>query len=861
MSDNRAAEFTLSNTDQNSENNETDAFKHIVVLGDCTRDIFKFEDLGPDLKDQKTIQVNHGGARFARNTLSKALNNFPMRDGRGNTNRFGIHSNVHTYHGTSSTNPPTKDQIAATTTWTMASFDDGQTFRVNPRPRPLQPIDINCDFGKKRNGYNEAISKEILEGATQCVIEDILSDTNDILLTKQFEKLRVNSQNFSYLEATTGGEKQLTIIITQLARRSIVDDRRNDFTPRLFIMVSRSLPTKDKFWTALKEAADEAGPEGWARLRERTMCFAYSDTLRWNGVHMSRQISWERTAQDYLRQWHTNPDLAPLTQVGHFVVRFGLSGAIYTYKVGQRNVHRLFFDPQAKAAGVFRDAGRDGELIGNQTIFLTRTMLELAKIHYGARPDGRYDQQSVSENISRGVRRSITACQMHYDIGIPLHGLRGARKDEVKKIRSQIRRRLSLVRSNRFFDKEFDTDADGRPRQPHANGNDPRVHPSMGVRLESYPIGDVRIPEGCPSWSLLEYAGAFRLHEVAHDIVKFGWENTINLSDSENKKRERKFALTVPLIELGYPNDPQPLPVVDRKEVESYRSVRNMINKAYQASQVAGDASIGCPLCISVFGPPGTGKTFVVKKIVESSIASKDFPFDKINLSETDDVRDLHAKIAEFEKRSQDREWPVLFVDEFDSERASVPLGWLRYFLQPMESTTNGLIVFAGATSFSYKAFTREGDNFSDSERARFRLVKGPDFVSRLRGHIDVLGPNPVDPYDEPSVIRRALLLRSMLTRALARVDPQFDKKESLQHCVGDELIDAMLRISRFKHGARSVQAIIDMCARVGGEREGRFVSSTLPTFEQLNMHVDAGEFLQLIHRRLADGPKHQSFE
>ena len=47
-----------------------------------------------------------------------------------------------------------------------------------------------------------------------------------------------------------------------------------------------------------------------------------------------------------------------------------------------------------------------------------------------------------------------------------------------------------------------------------------------------------------------------------------------------------------------------------------------------------------------------------------------------------------------------------------------------------------------------------------------FRLLKGPDFVSRLHGHLDVLGPNPrtdTDCVDVTRPIRRALVLRALL--------------------------------------------------------------------------------------------------
>jgi len=46
------------------------------------------------------------------------------------------------------------------------------------------------------------------------------------------------------------------------------------------------------------------------------------------------------------------------------------------------------------------------------------------------------------------------------------------------------------------------------------------------------------------------------------------------------------------------------------------------------------------------------------------------------------------------------------------------------------------------------------------------RAAKVPDFQGRLKGYINVLGPNPRADIDDPYyVLRRAILLRSMLSR------------------------------------------------------------------------------------------------
>ena len=47
-----------------------------------------------------------------------------------------------------------------------------------------------------------------------------------------------------------------------------------------------------------------------------------------------------------------------------------------------------------------------------------------------------------------------------------------------------------------------------------------------------------------------------------------------------------------------------------------------------------------------------------------------------------------------------------------------------------------------------------------------FKDAKGPDFISRLRGYVNILGPNQTDEkWDLLFIVRRAMLLRSLIER------------------------------------------------------------------------------------------------
>jgi hypothetical protein len=108
---------------------------------------------------------------------------------------------------------------------------------------------------------------------------------------------------------------------------------------------------------------------------------------------------------------------------------------------------------------------------------------------------------------------------------------------------------------------------------------------------------------------------------------------------------------------------------------------------------------------------------------------------------------------------------PLVFFDEFDSRCGSDELGWLKYFLEPMQVGTfkegeithpigKAIFVFAGGTSRTLQEFCREDlseNALSKEEIAKklkdlkesFKGAKGADFVSRLKGYVNIPGLNP----------------------------------------------------------------------------------------------------------------------
>jgi hypothetical protein len=202
---------------------------------------------------------------------------------------------------------------------------------------------------------------------------------------------------------------------------------------------------------------------------------------------------------------------------------------------------------------------------------------------------------------------------------------------------------------------------------------------------------------------------------------------------------------------------------VDRAEIETLRGLRQMI----QAYEMGGRQKR--PLCLGAFGPPGAGKSFGIEQIARE-ILGKDVPLLVYNLAQFNAPADLIGAFHQVRDEVLGGRTPVVFWDEFDAEN----LRWLPFLLGPMQdgkfqsgqiTHTLGkcIFVFAGATSWDFEHFgpapepttadektildkllkdSPERQTARQKAQADFRLKKGPDFLSRLNGHINVLGPN-----------------------------------------------------------------------------------------------------------------------
>lgn len=569
----------------------------------------------------------------------------------------------------------------------------------------------------------------------------------------------------------------------------VLDDAGLGFRagPGLWPAAIRS-PRERRPWVVLKMARPVAEGPLWERLladfAERLVVVMAVNDLRLTEVQISRELSWERTAQDLAEELVSNPRVNALSHCAHVIVSLGTDGALLLSRRDvpglrsweeKRPECRLFFDPRM-VEGMWAEE-HPGGAVGYTTCLTAAVVLQLIA-----------GQEEASPELFEGVRRGLAAMRS-------LH-LMGYGGGQAPAARAELR-----FPTGRIADQLV-----------------------AGAGAEAFSIVSVPSPPA-PDWRILESRYPEGLGQLAPAVALRGAENV--LAD-------------VPLGRFGA------LVTVDRTEIEGFQSIRALIREYGRAPQSR-------PLSIAVFGPPGAGKSFGVVQVARS--LSRDFEKLEFNLSQLGDPAALHGALHQVRDVGLGGGTPLVFWDEFDTD----DLAWLRYFLVPMQDGTfqegeivhpigRAVFVFAGGTS-------RRMDEFSATAKAAV-AAKGPDFLSRLKGYVDIIGPNPrdedpeADPYHQ---IRRAILLRSILERQRpglieARRGAGGGDEEIVR--IDRGVLRAFLRTRTYRHGARSLESVVAMSALYGKDR---FERSSLPARAQLDLHVDADDFLELAKRHEPD--------
>ena len=560
------------------------------------------------------------------------------------------------------------------------------------------------------------------------------------------------------------------------AKIVILDDNNNGFNSNEEVW-PLAIKNSDKTPTILyKTNKIDFNNKLWMHIEKNhlrnTIVIINAEDLRAKGVNISKGLSWEKTALDFVWQMKNNPKLRYLANCTNLIIPFGLEGVIYYHK-DLNAESKLYFLTDQFEGGFIKEG--NGKMYGLTSCFVAGLVKAIAN---------NPNKEELPDLIDEGIRLGMVSAQRYYINGFG-------------------------------SDIENDQYSDGTLFEYDENGND------FSEYIQDVKIKDSSNPDCQGCWYIIKDKSSTNLEEIAYEIVKKGENSALKY---------------IPIAKF------RNLKTVDRTEIEAYRSIKNLI-----AEYISTDNAVR-PLSIAVFGTPGSGKSFGVTEVA-ASIAPNLIKKIDFNLSQFQSVNDLIAAFHKVRDIALDGKLPLVFFDEFDSNFGG-NLGWLKYFLAPMQDGVfregdslhpigKAIFVFAGGTSSTYESFC--GEDIKDNAKVElfennFKNAKGPDFVSRLRGYVNILGPNQTDNnMDQLFIIRRAMLLRSLLVRKTPYLINDNGEAQ-----VDNGIIRALLKVSKFKHESRSMEAILEMSTLSGVKK---WEQSYLPSQDQLKLHVDEQEF------------------
>lgn len=588
--------------------------------------------------------------------------------------------------------------------------------------------------------------------------------------------------------------------------------------------------------------------------------------LRATGMAISRGFSWERTLSELNSELVNNTAFLPLIMCSRFlIINLGCNAAVVFENQGSQTADeivdagKLIYDP-TMAEGQWKHIMQDSTcpVYGVMNTFSAAVAVHLLAFHRdegaalgtGSRP---------TLDITEGIQRGLTGVRILRLLG---HGT------EHKTPQFPYDQVALVIRPPAWFMDSADLKKQNLAPSPVVFSGNAMANPPVTADAErEWAEREAR----CLTHRVAEHGYEVIQKPVHYRLDPKAW-TLVSLA-------ETPFSLEQPLIGLAHCHalygDQAILHIpharfgdllsVDRSEIETLRSLRQMI-EAFGNNQNAKR-----PLCLAAFGPPGAGKSYGIKQIAHEVLGrnGKKAEILEFNLSQYDDPAALIGAFHQVRDKVLQGHLPVVFWDEFDSQGYK----WLQFLLSPMQDGAfqsdqlthpigKCIFVFAGATSWDFEHFgpvplPQQGSADWETRQelykkhpavkkedlsleADFRLKKGPDFISRLDGYINVLGPNPRMLYDYTNrgwtrtdatdltwPVRRAMLLRSFLG---AR------KNDLLE--IDRDLLRAFLLVPRYVNGARSMEKIAVPLATAPKP----FRRVNLPPPQVLDQHLDTSE-------------------
>ena len=548
----------------------------------------------------------------------------------------------------------------------------------------------------------------------------------------------------------------------------------------IFIHKMRFPLAKGNLWNSIEKIKKETEKENTENVMKNYIVVINADDLRENGLRISKSLSWERTAFDLRKNIEDIRKNSEKNETLHKLFSLNNLYLIIRFETDGTILYKNS-DENFEYNLFFDPYVFEGS--NDQKYHGNMKGLGIAFVAGLVLGIQKHHKKSLDDGIEDGIKKGLVASRKLYEIGF-------------KQENDEENNNIDYPFKDMFKIKNED------------------LEKIIKIRI----VDDI-------NWNILEQtlkSDEGKIYDVASQIVRNG-------SSPDLKS---------PIAVFGN------LQTADKSEIESFHSIKNLINEYLNKGNVSK------PLSIAVFGPPGSGKSFGVTQIAKS--ISDDIKKLEFNLSQFESPKDLFNAFHMVQSTSLKGKIPLVFFDEFDSKLNKEKFGWLKYFLSPMNDGKfkqgdnihpigKCIFVFAGGTKKTFEEFNE------DKTKA-----KGSDFVSRLRGFVNVMGINKSDeefiPYkkyipDNSYMIRRAMVLRSILEKNSPTIFEESNGKKIAQ--IDDSVLNALIKVPKYKHGNRSLEAIIEMS--VLSDRK-RFSRSALPSSEQLQLHVDKDKFKEYLN-------------
>lgn len=568
---------------------------------------------------------------------------------------------------------------------------------------------------------------------------------------------------------------------------------------------------------------------------DRLILILNAEDLRKNGAHISRSLSWEKTALEFLWEMNHNSIFSNINKLPNVIVRFDLEGAIH-YSGKESMSAKLFFDPSFVEGGYW-DKEKFGSMKGVSAVFTSS---------FASRLITKFDKgKEARENIKQNISEAII---------------------------------FGLFKSREFMRKGYGySEVDQKPKNPEfyddlttelfesqaETGFEQKEH----IECVDLP-NTINFAEPDPDfWSILEDKTK---KDKPKDIIEDKKQHLVGVAE----KIVIKGKVALQNYPVGYF---EKLTSVDRAEIESFRSIKNIFNEYITNEKTQK------PLCIAVFGYPGSGKSFGISQVARTIDPDKVINIE-FNVSQFISTKDLVNSFHRIRDISLEGKIPLVFFDEFDCEFEGKLLGWVKHFLVPMQDGKfrdygsmhpigKSIFVFAGGVYDYFEEFCTETGvcsndrNDSRTKNKGKRITRNdknkennnkkisekcPDFVSRLKGYVNIIGPNRIfEDGDEAYIIRRAILLRSLIEEKIPNIITKENNTENtgikrVHGCakIDRDLLRFLITPEQYIHGARSIEAIIDMSMLKNFDS---WQKSSLPLKDQLDLHIKGYDISYLL--------------